>query len=296
MGSQVIKELKKEGPERILVPKHKEIDLRDQKRVLSYFSKTEPDLVIHLAGRVGGIGETRARPAEFFYDNAQMAMNVVEASYRSGVKKFVGIGSVCSYPKFSPIPFKEDDLWEGYPEETNAPYGLAKKMMLVQTQAYTMQYGFKGIHLLMVNLYGPGDELDPKSSHVISGMIYKFLSAKRKKQREVVFWGDGSPTREFLYVEDAARGIVLASKRYSKSDPVNLGSGMEISIKELAVLLKDMTGFEGKIIWDTSKPNGQPRRCLDVSRAQKEFGFKARVSFKEGLRLTIDWYLENISK
>jgi GDP-L-fucose synthase len=293
LGSYLISELKSRSPAEVVVPRSAEFDLRKREDVERLLSKYGPDIVIHLAGKVGGIGETRAKPAEFFYDNASMALNLIDASYKHGVEKFVGLGSVCEYPKFSPVPFREDDLWNGYPEETNAPYGLAKKMMLVQTQAYNAQHGFKGIHLLAVNLYGPGDNFDPDSSHVISAMIRKLVDAKKNSSKTVVFWGDGTPTREFLYVQDCAKAIVLAAERYNKPNPVNLGSGTEISIKELAVKLGKLIGYDGKFVWDTSKPNGQPRRCLDTSMAKREFGFEAKVGFDEGLRTTVKWYLSH---
>ncbi|MFH1470145.1 MAG: GDP-L-fucose synthase, partial [Candidatus Micrarchaeota archaeon] len=277
LGSFVVKEIKKRSPSDVVVPRSSEYDLRKMGDVDRLMESSRPSVVIHLAGRVGGIGETNAKPAEFFFDNACMALNVIDASYRQGVKKFVGIGSVCAYPKFAPIPFKEEDLWTGYPEETNAPYGLAKKVMLVQTQAYAKQYGFKGIHLIPVNLYGPGDNFDLQSSHVIPGMIKKFIDAKEARLESVILWGDGSPTREFLYVEDCARGIVLAAEKYSGTEPVNLGSGMEISIMELAKKIKQLTGFGGEIAWDKTKPNGQPKRRFDSSKAEKLFGFKASV-------------------
>ena len=291
VGHYLLPELEKLGALSIIVPRSSECDLRLRNEVDTLFEREKPDIVIHLAGRVGGIGETKAKPAEFFYDNLAMSLNIIDASYRYGAKKFVGMGSVCSYPKFVPLPFKEEDLWNGYPEETNAPYGLAKKMMLVQTQAYRQQYGFNGIHLLTVNLYGPHDNFDPASSHVIAGMIAKFDSAMKNGDKEVVFWGDGSPTREFLFVEDCARGISLAAEKYNGIEPINLGSGQEISIKDLAGKIGHLIGYEGKITWDTSKPNGQPRRCLDVSKARREFGFEAKISFDEGLKKTIDWYI-----
>ncbi|MBN2122389.1 GDP-L-fucose synthase [Candidatus Micrarchaeota archaeon] len=291
LGRHVVAELKKHSPSEIIAPKRDECDFRKREEVDALLSSKMPAFVIHLAGRVGGIGETKAHPGGFFFDNASMALNLIDSSYQNGVEKFVGLGSVCSYPKFAPIPFRESDLWEGYPEETNAPYGLAKKMMMVHTQAYSEEYGFNGIHLLGVNLYGPHDNFHPESSHVIAGMIRKFTDAKEAGSREVVFWGDGSPTREFLYVEDCARGIVLAAEKYDSPAPINLGSGMEISIHELAQKLKTLTGFVGEITWDTSRPNGQPRRCLDVSLAEKEFGFKAQVGFDEGLKRTVEWYV-----
>lgn len=250
------------------------------------------DIVIHLAARVGGIGANRAHPAEFFYDNLMMGVQLLHESWRVGVKKFVAIGTVCAYPKFTPVPFREDDLWNGYPEETNAPYGLAKKMLLVQSQAYRQQYGFNSIFLLPVNLYGPRDNFDLETSHVIPALIRKCLEAKAQGAAEIVAWGDGSPTREFLYVEDAAEGILLAAERYDQSDPVNIGSSFEVSIKDLLMTIARLTGFEGRIVWDTSKPNGQPRRKLDVSRARERFGFESQTSFEDGLRQTIDWYVQ----
>jgi GDP-L-fucose synthase len=253
-----------------------------------------PDIVIHLAARVGGIGANRARPAEFFYDNLMMSVPLLHESWKSGVEKFVAIGTVCAYPKFTPVPFREEDLWDGYPEETNAPYGLAKKMLLVQSQAYRQQYGFNSIFLLPVNLYGPGDNFDPESSHVIPALIRKCLEAVDRGDEEIVAWGDGSPTREFLYAADAAEGILLATERYNKSDPVNLGSGFEISIKDLLETIAHLTGFEGQIVWDTSKPNGQPRRGLNTERARREFGFQATTDFETGLRRTIEWYQKTL--
>ena len=250
-------------------------------------------VIIHLAARVGGIGANRDYPAEFFYDNLMMGVELMHQAWKRGVGKFIALGTVCAYPKFTPVPFREEDLWNGYPEETNAPYGLAKKMLLVQAQAYRQQYGFNSIFLLPVNLYGPRDNFNPASSHVIPAMIRKFLEAKERGDKEVILWGDGSPTREFLYVEDAAEGILLASEIYNAPDPVNLGSGYEISIKDLAEKVARLTGFEGKLAWDTSKPNGQPRRGLDVSRAEALFGFRATTPFEEGLRRTIAWYQDH---
>ena len=250
-------------------------------------------VIIHLAARVGGIGINRERPAEFFYDNLIMGVELMHQAWQSGVGKFVALGTVCAYPKFTPVPFHEDDLWNGYPEETNAPYGLAKKMLLVQAQAYRQQYGYNAIFLLPVNLYGPRDNFTPASSHVIPALIRKCLEAREQGQKEIVGWGDGSPTREFLYVEDAAEGILLAAEKYSGPDPVNLGSGYEISIKDLAEMIARLTGFEGRLVWDTSKPNGQPRRGLDVSRAEALFGFRAATPFENGVRRTIEWYQRN---
>jgi GDP-L-fucose synthase len=250
-------------------------------------------VIIHLAARVGGIGANREFPAEFFYDNLMMGVELMHQAWKRGVGKFIALGTVCAYPKFTPVPFREDDLWNGYPEETNAPYGLAKKMLLVQAQAYRQQYGFNSIFLLPVNLYGPRDNFNPASSHVIPALIRKFLEAKERGDKEVIIWGDGSPTREFLYVEDAAEGILLASEKYDAPDPVNLGSGYEISIKDLAEKVTRLTGFDGKLVWDSSKPNGQPRRGLDVSRAEALFGFRANTPFEEGLQRTIAWYQEH---
>jgi GDP-L-fucose synthase len=250
------------------------------------------DIAIHLAAVVGGIGINREKPGQFFYDNLIMGTQLMEAARLAGVQKFVAIGTICAYPKFTPVPFKEEDLWNGYPEETNAAYGLAKKMQLVQAQAYRQQYGFSGIYLLPVNLYGPGDNFDPHSSHVIPALIKKCVDAVENGDDQIVVWGDGSPTREFLYVEDCAEGIVLATERYDGPEPVNLGSGTEISIKDLVHLIAELTGFQGEIVWDTSKPNGQPRRSLDVSRAERHFGFRAKTDFREGLKRTIAWYTD----
>lgn len=248
------------------------------------------DLVIHLAARVGGIGFNRMYPAQLFYDNALMGLQLMEASRQAGVEKFVCVGTVCAYPKHTEVPFKEEDLWTGYPEETNAPYGLAKKMMLVQSQAYRQEYGFDSIYLVPVNLYGPGDNFDPESSHVIPALIRKFVEAVREGRKTVEVWGTGEASREFLYVDDAARGILMAAERYDKPDPVNIGSGKEIKIRDLVTAISEITGFEGCVRWDPSKPDGQPRRCLDVSRARREFGFEAEMDFEEGLRRTVDWY------
>jgi GDP-L-fucose synthase len=254
------------------------------------YSDMRPDIVIHLAAVVGGIGANRERPGEFFYDNLMMGAQVMEVARQQGIEKFVAIGTVCAYPKFTPVPFKEDDLWNGYPEETNAPYGLAKKMLLIQGQAYRQQYGFNSIYLLPVNLYGPRDNFDPKASHVIPALIRKCLEARDERAAEIVVWGDGTPTREFLYVNDAAEGIVLAPSAMFKPEPVNLGSAFEISIHELVQMIADVTGFSGRIAWDTTQPNGQPRRKLDTSRAEREFGFRAKTDFREGLKRTVEWY------
>ncbi len=250
-------------------------------------------IILHLAARVGGIGINREYPAEFFYDNLMMGVELMHQAWKRGIGKFVALGTVCAYPKFTPVPFREDDLWNGYPEETNAPYGLAKKMLLVQAQAYRQQYGFNSIYLLPVNLYGPRDNFNPASSHVIPALIRKCLEAQDRRESEIAVWGDGSPTREFLYVEDAVEAIALAAEKYDGSDPVNLGSGNEISIKDLAEMIANLTGFSGKLVWDASKPNGQPRRGLDVSRAERLFGFRAKTSFEEGLRRTIEWYRQH---
>lgn len=293
MGQYVKKALNAAGveDENLFMPSIADGDLREYSLCQKFAAGK--DLVIHLAGKVGGIGFNQKHPAEAFYDNASMAVNLIDASYRAGVKKFVGLGTVCEYPKFTPVPFKEEALWDGYPEETNAPYGLAKKMMLVQSQAYRQQYGFNAIHLLMVNLYGPGDNFDPESSHAIPALIQKIYEAKRDGAAFVELWGTGDATREFLYAEDAARGIVLAAEKYDKAEPVNLGSGKEISIKNLARLISKTIGFKGEIKWDETKPDGQPRRVLDTSRAEREFGFKAKIGFEDGLKETIHWYEAN---
>jgi len=264
------------------------MDLRRWENCLNAVKDT--DLVIHLAAHVGGIGLNRSKPADLFYDNAMMGLQMMEAARQSGVKKFVAIGTICAYPKFTSVPFKEEDLWNGYPEETNAPYGLAKKILLVQAQSYRQQYGLNAIYLLPVNLYGPNDNFDLETSHVIPAMIRKCVEAVKNNKDEITVWGTGNSTREFLYVEDAAEGILLAAEHYDKSEPVNLGAGFEISIKDLVALIAKLTGFRGKVTWDSSKPDGQPRRSLDTSRAESEFGFKAKVSLEDGLRRTIDWY------
>jgi GDP-L-fucose synthase len=290
LGSFVTQKLRERGAREIFIPTIEKYDITREADILRMLDDANPDVIIHLAAQVGGIGANREHPAEFFYNNLMMGVQLMHHAWKRGVGKFVAIGTVCAYPKFTPVPFKENDLWIGYPEETNAPYGLAKKMLLVQAQAYRQQYGFDAIFLLPVNLYGPRDNFDLASSHVIPALIRKCLEAQEAGQHELVVWGDGSPTREFLYVEDAAEGIVLASEKYSDPDPVNLGSGYEISIKDLAEMIARLTGFEGSLVWDTSKPNGQPRRGLDVTRAQERFGFTAKVGFEEGLRRTIDWY------
>ncbi len=296
LGSFVVDKLHQRQVKEVIVPRKNEYDLRCLSAVQQLLHQTtghtkEPiDIVIHLAANVGGIGANRSHPAEFFYDNLMMGVQLLHESWRAGVGKFVAMGTICAYPKFAPIPFKEEDLWNGYPEETNAPYGLAKKMMLVQSQAYREQYGFNSIFLLPVNLYGPRDNFDLETSHVIPALIRKCLDAQGDNHKEIVAWGDGSPTREFLYVEDAAEAILLATERYNQSVPINLGSGDEISIKALTETIARLTNFTGRITWDTTKPNGQPRRKLDVSRALRAFGFRSSTSFEEGLQKTIGWY------
>lgn len=294
LGSHLVRKLREKGVKKLLTPSSKECDLRSLgacKKIVK-----GADIVLHLAARVGGIGYNREHPAEMFYDNLIMSVPLFHEAWKAGVEKFVALGTICCYPKFTPIPFKEENLWNGYPEETNAPYGLAKKMLLVQAQAYREQYGFNSIFLLPVNLYGPGDNFDPQSSHVIPALIKKFYEAKLKNKKKVVVWGTGKATREFLYVEDAAEGIILATEEYNKSDPVNLGASFEISIKGLASEIARMIGFRGKIIWDTTKPDGQPRRILDVTKAEKEFGFKAKTRFEEGLQNEIEYYERKILK
>jgi len=291
LGRYVVQTLQARGCRHIIVPRRETCDLRREANIIRLFEAERPHIVIHLAAVVGGIGANRARPGEFFYDNLIMGAQLMEQARRFEVDKFVAIGTICAYPKYTPLPFREENLWDGYPEETNAPYGLAKKMLLVQAQAYRQQYGFNAIYLLPVNLYGPGDNFDPASSHVIPALIRKCVEAVESGADHIVVWGDGSPTREFLYVEDCAEAIVLATERYNAPDPVNIGAGFEISIRELVERIAALTGFRGTIVWDTSKPNGQPRRCLDVSRAWHAFGFRARTDFQEGLRRTIAWYV-----
>lgn len=292
LGKYVARKLSERGAV-VSVADLNRYDLRRLEDIRCALSDSRPQTVVHLAARVGGIGANREHPAEFFYDNLMMSIPLLHESWAAGVEKFVALGTICCYPKFTPVPFREENLWDGYPEETNAPYGMAKKMLLVQSQAYRQQYGFSSIFLMPVNLYGPGDNFDPASSHVIPALIKKCVDAKQAGEDHVVVWGDGSPTREFLYVEDAAEGILLAAERYNKSDPVNLGSAFEISIKDLAELIAQMTGFEGRLVWDTTKPNGQPRRKLDTGRAEREFGFKAQTQFEVGLRRTVEWYLSH---
>jgi GDP-L-fucose synthase len=290
LGSFVVEMLLEKGvsARNILIPRSKDVDLRKWENCTK--AVQDMDLVIHLAAKVGGIGFNREYPGELFYDNAIMGIQMIEAARQEGVEKFICLGTVCAYPKFTQVPFHEEDLWNGYPEETNAPYGLAKKMLLVQSQAYRQQYGFNCIYLLPVNLYGPRDNFDPRSSHVIPALIKKFEEAVRSNRDTVDVWGSGAASREFLYVEDAARGIIMAAENYNQPDPVNLGAGREITIRELAELIAHLTGFQGKIKWDTSKPDGQPRRCLAVNRAKEAFGFEPKVDFKEGLKRTLEWY------
>ena len=290
LGSFLCERLAAKAPAKILAPRASELDLRDAVAVAAYLARHKPDLIIHAAAVVGGIGANLRHPGRFFYENAVMGIHLIEESRRAGVEKFVCLGTICAYPKFTPIPFREDDLWNGYPEETNAPYGIAKKMLLVQLQAYRQEYGFNGIFLLPVNLYGPRDNFDLETSHAIPAMIRKFIEAKERGDREVVLWGDGTPTREFLYVEDAADGIVLAAEGYNGAEPVNLGRGEEVPISKLAAIVAEKVGFDGTITWDVTRPNGQPRRMLDVERASREFGFRALTTLDEGLGRTIDWF------
>jgi GDP-L-fucose synthase len=303
LGSFVIEKLKARGANDIFIPHIEDYDLTDRDAIKRLFDdilgnnfEAKKVVIIHLAANVGGIGANREHPAEFFYDNLMMGVELMHQAWERGVGKFVAIGTVCAYPKFTPVPIKEDDLWIGYPEETNAPYGLAKKMMLVQAQAYRQQYGYNAIYLLPVNLYGPRDNFNLQTSHVIPALIRKAIEAQDHGDKELPVWGDGSPTREFLFVEDAADGIVTAAEKYNGPEPVNLGSGYEISIKDLAELIQRLTGFEGKLVWQTDKPNGQPRRGLDVTRAKEYFGWSAQVPFEEGIHRTVDWFRENRSK
>ena len=290
LGTHLIRKLQAHGAREIFVPQYPDYDLVREADIIRMIDTAKPDIIIHLAAKVGGIGANREKPGEFFYDNLMMGVQLIHQSWLKGVEKFVAIGTICAYPKYTPIPFKEEDLWNGYPEETNAPYGLAKKMLLVQSQAYREQYGYNSIFLLPVNLYGPGDNFNPVSSHVIPALIRKYLEAKEQGASEIVAWGDGSPTREFIFVEDAAEGITLATEKYNSSEPVNIGASFEISIKDLTETIARLTGFNGTIRWDTSKPNGQPRRKLDTTRAREAFGFESKTDFEEGLMRTIDWY------
>lgn len=294
LGSFLIEKLKERGCKGIFIPRVEDYNLVNMDSVVKAYKDSRPDIVIHLAAVVGGIGANRENPGKFFYENLMMGVQLMEVGRQMGIEKFVALGTICCYPKFTPVPFKEEDLWNGYPEETNAPYGLAKKMLLVQSQAYRQQYRFNSIFLMPVNLYGPGDNFDPKSSHVIPALIKKCFEAIKNNEKEMVVWGTGKVTREFLYVEDAAEGILLAAEKYNKPDPMNLGAGFEISIKDLAELIVKLTGFKGKIIWDTTKPDGQPRRCLDTTKAEKEFDFKAKTTFEEGLKKTIEWYIREL--
>lgn len=296
LGKVLTRKMQEKGANDIFIPRIEDYNLVDPVDIDRMLADSKPDVIIHLAAHVGGIGANSEHPAEFFYDNLMMGVQLMHKAWQTGVKKFVAIGTVCAYPKFTPVPFKEDDIWNGYPEETNAPYGLAKKMLLVQSQAYREQYGFNSIFLLPVNLYGPGDNFNLRSSHVIPALIRKCIEAEQKDIKEIEVWGDGSPTREFLYVEDAAEGILLATEFFNESLPVNLGSGHEISIKDLAEKIAFLSGFSGKLIWNTDKPNGQPRRGLDTTRAFEKFGFKAQMTFDEGLANTIAWYRENKEK
>lgn len=290
LGKQVVKQLCEVGanPSKITAPRSRDCDLRIMENCQR--AVDQQDVVVHLAAHVGGIGLNREKPAELFYNNLMMGTQLIHAAYEAGIQKFVCVGTICAYPKFTPVPFKEDDLWNGYPEETNAPYGIAKKALLVQLQSYRQQYGFDGIYLLPVNLYGPEDNFDPHSSHVIPALIRKVYEAQQRDDKQIAVWGDGSPTREFLYSEDAARGIVMATQLYSGLEPVNLGTGFEISIKELITLICELMDYSGELIWETDKPNGQPRRCLDIERAKQAFEFTAQVDFKQGLKNTIEWY------
>lgn len=289
-GSFVVDRLKELQTSQVFVPHIEDYDLVKLVDIQRMLQDSQPDMIIHLAALAGGIGANRARPADFFYINLMMGAQLMHEAWKAGVEKFVAVGTICAYPKFTPIPFQEENLWDGYPEETNAPYGLAKKMLLVQAQAYREQYGFNAIYPLPVNLYGPRDNFDLQTSHVIPALIRKYVEANERGDDHIILWGDGSPTREFLYVEDAAEGLLLAAERYNGSEPFNLGSGQEISIKDLANLIARLTGYKGEIVWDTSKPNGQPRRALDTSRAEEFFGFRAKTPLEEGLRRTIEWY------
>ena len=295
LGKQVVQQLIAAGasPENISIPRSRECDLREMSACQR--AAADQDLIIHLAAHVGGIGLNREKPAELFYDNLMMGAQLIHAAYQAGVQKFVCVGTICAYPKFTPVPFKEEDLWNGYPEETNAPYGIAKKALLVQLQSYRQQYGFDGIYLLPVNLYGPEDNFDPRSSHVIPALIRKVHEAQQRKEKTFPVWGDGSPTREFIYSTDAARGIVMGAQFYTDSEPVNLGTNSEISIKDLVTLIAELMEFDGELVWETDQPNGQPRRCLDTERAKQAFGFQAEVDLRKGLEQTIAWYRQHAS-
>jgi GDP-L-fucose synthase len=293
LGGHLIRRLRERGCLNIFIADKPDYDLVSHEDISRMYDDLRPDIVIHLAAKVGGIGFNQENPATLFYENLMMGVQLLHEGYLRNIEKFVAIGTICAYPKFTPVPFKEVDIWNGYPEETNAPYGLAKKMMLVQSQAYRQQYGFNAIFLLPVNLYGPGDNFDPRSSHVIPALIKKCVDAKRNNEEEITVWGTGKATREFFYVEDAAEAIVLATEQYNKSDPVNIGAGFEISIKDLVDLIVELTGFEGRIAWDSTRPDGQPRRMLDTTKAGEEFGFRAKTDFREGLTRTIKWYDES---
>lgn len=292
LGSYVVEKLKTRGCEDIFIPRSADYDLRVQQHVARMYEDAKPDIVIHLAAVVGGIGANLNHPGQFFYGNAAMGIHLIEEARKIGIQKFVCVGTVCAYPKLAPIPFSEDDLWNGYPEETNAPYGIAKRALLAQLQAYRQEYGFNGIYLLPVNLYGPGDNFDPELSHVIPAVIKKFVDAKQAGEKKVTVWGTGDASREFLHAEDAAEGIILAAERYDAAAPVNLGTGIETNVKEVVRLIKDLVDFKGEVEWDSSKPDGQPRRCLDTRRARQEFGFEAKKSLEDGLRETVSWYEE----
>jgi GDP-L-fucose synthase len=294
LGRHLVRNMKERGYEYIYIADIDKYDLVKLEDIKRMYDDSNPDIVIHLAAKVGGIGFNQENPATLFYENLIMGIQLLHEGYLRNIEKFVAIGTICAYPKYTPAPFKEEDLWNGYPEETNAPYGLAKKMMLVQSQAYRSQYDFNSIFLLPVNLYGPGDNFDPRSSHVIPALIKKCIDANMQNEKEIIVWGTGKATREFFYVKDAAEAIILATERYNRSDPVNIGAGFEISIKELAELIAELTGFKGEIVWDTSKPDGQPRRILDTSMAEKEFGFKSKKDLREGLRETIEWYKNSL--
>jgi len=296
LGQVVVRKLHERGANDVFIPQIEKYNLIELNDINQMLQDAKPDLIIHLAAQVGGIGANLEHPAEFFYNNLMMGVQLMHRAWETGVEKFVAIGTICAYPKFTQVPFKEENLWDGYPEETNAPYGLAKKMLLVQSQSYRQQYGYNSLFLLPVNLYGPGDNFNPKSSHVIPALIRKCVEAQENGVTEIPVWGDGSPTREFLYVEDAAEGILLASEKYNESEPVNLGAGYEISIKNLVEMIAKKTGFTGKLVWDPSKPNGQPRRKLDTNRAVEKFGFKAQMSFEEGVERTIEWFRKNKNK
>jgi GDP-L-fucose synthase len=295
VGRHLVARLGEFGCRQVFAPDERDYNLLDSADVDRALREFRPELIIHLAARVGGIGANLNNPGSFCYDNLMMGIQLMEIGRQYNLEKFVALGTICAYPKYTPVPFREKDLWNGYPEETNAPYGLAKKMLLVQAQAYRQQYGFNAIHLLLVNLYGPGDNFDPESSHVIPALIHKCLKAKKENKGQITVWGTGKPTREFLYVEDAAEAIILSAEKYNKPEPINIGAGFEISIEDLVHLIGKLTGFKGEIIWDTSKPDGQPRRCLDTSRAKEEFGFTAQISLEEGLARTIAWYKSNHS-